>query len=95
MSQRLVIVGHLPPSVRLQDTSGVTATGYLDEAALARTLADADALVFPSVYEGFGLPVLEAMAAGVPVICSNAAAMPEVAGDAALYFDPYDVEDMA
>ena len=50
----------------------------------------ADAFVFPSLYEGFGLPVLEAMARGVPVACSNASSLPEVAGDAALLFDPHD-----
>jgi glycosyltransferase involved in cell wall biosynthesis len=52
--------------------------------------AIADAFVFPSLYEGFGLPVLEAMARGVPVACSNASSLPEVAGDAALLFDPRD-----
>jgi glycosyltransferase involved in cell wall biosynthesis len=52
--------------------------------------AIAEAFVFPSLYEGFGLPVLEAMARGVPVACSNASSLPEVAGDAALLFDPRD-----
>ncbi len=50
----------------------------------------AEMLVFPSLYEGFGLPVLEAMARGVPVACSNASSLPEVAGEAALLFDPHD-----
>jgi glycosyltransferase involved in cell wall biosynthesis len=95
VSQRLVVVGRLPSSVRAADTAGVVVTGYLEEADLTPVLGQADALIFPSLYEGFGLPVLEAMAAGVPVICSNATAMPEVAGDAAIYFDPRDVEAMA
>ena len=52
----------------------------------------AEALVFPSLYEGFGLPVLEAMACGCPVLCSNVTSLPEVAGDAALFFEPEDAE---
>jgi glycosyltransferase involved in cell wall biosynthesis len=95
ISQHLVLVGRLPSSVRPHEAAGVVTTGYLSEAELARILGNADALVFPSLYEGFGLPVLEAMTAGVPVICSHATAIPEVAGDAAIYFDPHDVEDMA
>jgi glycosyltransferase involved in cell wall biosynthesis len=55
----------------------------------------AEVFVFPSLYEGFGLPVLEAMARGVPVACSNASSLPEVAGEAALMFDPYDESAIA
>jgi glycosyltransferase involved in cell wall biosynthesis len=55
----------------------------------------ADAFVYPSLYEGFGLPVLEAMARGVPVACSKTSSLPEVAGDAALLFDPYDESAIA
>jgi glycosyltransferase involved in cell wall biosynthesis len=70
--------------------SRVRFTGEVDDATLRTYLAHADALVFPSLYEGFGLPPLEAMAAGCPVLASDAGPMPEVCGDAALYFDPRD-----
>ncbi|HEX5411982.1 MAG TPA: glycosyltransferase family 1 protein [Terriglobia bacterium] len=69
--------------------------GYLRDDGLARMYRSADLFVFPSVYEGFGLPVLEAMACGTPVVCSNATSLPEVGGDAVEYFDPYSVEDLA
>jgi len=62
---------------------------------LPKAYAAAELLVLPSTIEGFGLPVLEAMACGTPVICSRAASLPEVGGDAALYFDPSDPEDLA
>jgi len=52
-------------------------------------------LVFPSLFEGFGLPLLEAMASDCPVLCSSAGSLPEVVGDAALLFDPNDPEEMA
>lgn len=64
-------------------------TGFVPEEDLAALYGAADAFVFPSLYEGFGLPILEAMASGVPVACSNTSSMPEVAGEAALLFDPY------
>ena len=70
-------------------------TGYIEDDLLKQYYVFADALVFPSLYEGFGLPPLEAMACGCPVIVSNAASLPEVCGDAALYFDPYRPEDIA
>ncbi len=65
--------------------------GYVPDADLPPIYAGAQALAFPSLYEGFGLPVLEAMACGTPVACSNTSSLPEVAGDAALLFDPRDV----
>jgi glycosyltransferase involved in cell wall biosynthesis len=64
--------------------------GWLDATELEGLWRVAEAFVFPSLYEGFGLPVLEAMARGVPVACSNASSLPEVVGDAALLFDPHD-----
>jgi glycosyltransferase involved in cell wall biosynthesis len=64
--------------------------GWLSGEELEGLWGVAEAFVYPSLYEGFGLPVLEAMARGVPVACSNASSLPEVAGDAALLFDPSD-----
>jgi glycosyltransferase involved in cell wall biosynthesis len=68
---------------------------FLPETELIQVLNQAMALVFPSLWEGFGLPILEAMACGTPVITANLASMPEVAGDAALLVDPYQVEEIA
>ena len=68
---------------------------YVSDAELPRTIGRALALVFPSLWEGFGLPVLEAMACGTPAIASNLASIPEVAGDAALLVDPFDVLALA
>jgi glycosyltransferase involved in cell wall biosynthesis len=65
-------------------------TGYVPDEDLPAIYSAADLFVFPSLYEGFGLPVLEAMACGAPVVCSNTSSLPEVAGDAALLVDPTD-----
>jgi glycosyltransferase involved in cell wall biosynthesis len=73
----------------------VRMTGWLDERDLEGLYGLADAFVYPSLHEGFGLPVLEAMRRGVPVACARATSLPEVAGDAAILFDPYDVEAIA
>ncbi|GAB4434769.1 MAG: glycosyltransferase family 1 protein [Anaerolineae bacterium] len=65
--------------------------GYVDDAHLAALYSGADAFVFPSLYEGFGFPVLEAMRCRTPVICANTSSLPEVAGEAALLVDPLEV----
>ncbi|MGK5091518.1 glycosyltransferase family 1 protein [Deltaproteobacteria bacterium TL4] len=70
-------------------------TGYIEQSQLEQYFLNAEALVFPTKYEGFGLPPLEAMACGCPVITSNAASLSEVCGDAAVYFDPDDSNDIA
>jgi glycosyltransferase involved in cell wall biosynthesis len=74
---------------------GVEIHGHVTPEQLVSLYRRASALVFPSLYEGFGQPPLEAMACGCPVACSDAASLPEVCGDAARYFDPKDVEGIA
>jgi len=69
--------------------------GYLPEAALAQVLGGAAAMIYPSLSEGFGVPLLEAMHAEVPILTSRCTSLPEVAGPAALYFDPLRPDDMA
>jgi glycosyltransferase involved in cell wall biosynthesis len=74
--------------------NNVTFTGWISDEELNRLYANTLALVFPSYYEGFGFPPLEAMSIGAPVIVANRASLPEVCGNAVLYFDPYDVMDI-
>ena len=104
ISQDLLIVGReegfLTGDTGIRDLSmlmgkRVDFTGYVDDRTLKRYVAQADAMVLPSLYEGFGLPPLEAMAVGCPVLVSRIASLPEVCGEAALYCDPYSVEDLA
>lgn len=73
----------------------VRLAGYLEQGDLINIIASARALIYPSLYEGFGLPVLEAMASGTPVIISNQAALPEVAGEAGMIVDAEDVTQLA
>jgi glycosyltransferase involved in cell wall biosynthesis len=75
--------------------SDVRFLGWVDASELEGLYRTAACFVFPSLHEGFGLPVLEAMARGVPVACSNRSSLPEVAGDAALLFDPCDTTEIA
>ncbi len=78
---------------RLRDR--VILTGYVSEEEKVALLGGAEALVYPSIYEGFGLPVLEAMACGTPVLTSDVSALPETAGGAALLVNPSSIEDIA
>ena len=69
--------------------------GYIDKALLLKITGAAYALVYPSFFEGFGVPPLEAMRCHVPVLASNTSSIPEIGGDAILYFDPNDHHDIA
>ncbi len=100
---QLVIAGHWDqryPEVRetvhrLGLAPSVLCRPNIAERDLVSLLSGADLFVFPSTHEGFGLPPLEAMACGVPIACSSASSLPEVVGDAALLFDPLDVNSIA
>ncbi|MFS2112661.1 glycosyltransferase family 4 protein [Herbaspirillum frisingense] len=80
---------------RMVNSGEVRVLGYLPREELAVITAGAAALVYPSIYEGFGLPPLEAMACGVPVIVSNVSSMPEVVGDAGIKVEPHDIESIS
>jgi glycosyltransferase involved in cell wall biosynthesis len=75
---------------RRGDTSSIRFTGFVSDETFRALASTCQAFVFPSLYEGFGLPILEAMACGAPVICSDATSLPEVAGSAAALIDPND-----
>ena len=80
-------------SLKISDQ--IVFTGKVSEVALASWYKGAIATIFPSIYEGFGLPIIESMASGTPVIASNITSLPEVGGDAAYYFDPYDLNSIS
>lgn len=89
------LTGNLETQIRRYEEQGqVRWLGYVSAEDLPLLYSGARMLVYPSLYEGFGLPVLEAMASGVPVITSNRASLPEVAGDVGLMVDPEDVDGM-
>jgi glycosyltransferase involved in cell wall biosynthesis len=79
----------------LQLGNAILLPGYVPDADLPAVYSAAKVFALPSLYEGFGLSVLEAMACGTAVVCSRASSLPEIGGDAARYFDPTDVEEMA
>lgn len=73
----------------------VRLTGFVDDISLVKLYQKARCLFFPSLYEGFGLPILEGLACGLPVAAANTSSLPEVAGDFAFYYDPYNIDEMA
>jgi glycosyltransferase involved in cell wall biosynthesis len=75
--------------------SAIKFTGFVPDEALAGLYGGAAVYIFPSLYEGFGMPILEAMACGLPVFCSDCSSLPEVGGSAAAYFNPEDVSSIA
>jgi glycosyltransferase involved in cell wall biosynthesis len=81
--------------VRKRSGRGIHRLDYVSLAGLVTLVRGARAVIFPSLYEGFGLPVLESMVLGTPVVASRESALPEVAGEAALLVDPYDTDQMA
>lgn len=103
LDYQLVLVGKVDPlAPEVQTTINqlglqkhVVLTGYIPDNELGAFYSAADAMVYATLYEGFGIPPLEAMSAGTPVIASNLSCLPEVLGNAALYCDPYSIEDMA
>lgn len=96
---KLVIVGrkgwHKSLNIAKELKSYVVLTGFVGEEHLPAIYRLADLFVFPSIYEGFGFPILEAMACQTPVITSNASSLPEIGGNACLYADPYNPSDFA
>lgn len=102
LPHRLVLCGDGPYSAEIHKASfdspfasDIFLTGYFPHESFPQLYSGAQALIFPAINEGVGLPVLEAMATGVPVVCASSGALPEIAGDAALLFDPDNTEKLA
>jgi glycosyltransferase involved in cell wall biosynthesis len=92
LGNEMEIAGHID-SRRLR--GDVLLTGFIEESDMPTLYSAAKLFVFPSLYEGFGLPILEAMSCGCPVCTSNISSLPEIAGNAALLVDPLNIEDLA
>jgi len=96
---KLILVGKHPnifESRPIQEFSSdrIIITGFVPDEDLEILLKNALAFIHPSIYEGFGMPIIEAMANGIPVACSNVSSLPEIAGPAALFFNPFDVDSI-
>jgi glycosyltransferase involved in cell wall biosynthesis len=91
---KLVLVGR-PTNIEIEQERNVRMLGYVPQSDMGALLTGSRALVFTSLYEGYGIPILDAFNCGVPVVTSNISSMPEVAGEAAVFVDPYDVNSIA
>lgn len=91
---KLVLVGR-PNNIKIEERRGVRIVGAVSSEDLAAFYTGAEALVYPSLYEGFGIPILDAFTCRCPVVTSNLSSMPEVTGDAAVLVDPYSVDSIS
>ncbi len=99
LEMKLILVGKYRGSIETSSikdfcSDRLIITGFVPDKDLGILLKNALAFIHPSVYEGFGMPIIEAMINGIPVACSNVASLPEVAGSAALFFDPFDTDSI-
>src|SRR5262249_38656813 len=101
LPHKLLLIGRLSEDVTLgplvhpEFSDRIQHLGYIPTKEIYPLLAGSDLFIFPSLYEGFGFPLLEAQKAGVAIACSNSGSIPEVAGAGAVYFDPRSVENMS
>ena len=97
LKHQLIFVGKYADHIKKKGerTQGIKFLGWVSDSHLANLLQGADAFLLPSIHEGFGMPLVEAMVCGIPCITSDRHAPPEVVGDAGLLVDPYDVSDIA
>lgn len=91
---KLVIIGR-QTNTKISERRNIRVTGFVTDEDYAAICTGAKAFVFPSLYEGFGIAILDAFACGTPVVTSNVSSMPEVAGNAAILVDPYEVDSIA
>jgi len=95
IEHQLVLVGTVSQSFKGSKQKDVILTGYVPQKDIPLLYCGASLLVYPSFFEGFGLPVLEAMASGVPVVAAKETSLPEVIGEAGVLFNPFDIQDIA
>jgi len=90
---KLVIAGR-PSNIDIKPERNIRMMGHVPQEDMAALMTGSSGLIYPSLYEGYGIPILDAFACGIPVVTSNVGSMPEVAGDAAILTDPYDVSSI-